>query len=84
MSDCKVVGLRGQPIIDRREPVKAVIDIAEDIAERARNGEIKGIAVAYIYSDEGTGCQLGGEVSYGTMGRLDSLKVDILNELKKW
>lgn len=82
MSD-NVVGLRGQKIFDPRVPIKDVVDAAEDLAERARTGEIKGLVAAYIYFDEGTGEQAAGQIHYALMGRLDSLKDTILKQLKK-
>jgi hypothetical protein len=79
----KVVGLRGQQVVDPRQPLKAVIDIAEEIADLARTGEIKGLAVVCAYFDDGSRGLAAGELSYSMVGRIEQIKGNILEALKK-
>jgi hypothetical protein len=83
MTESNVVGLKGQPVVDRRTPLPEVIKQAEWILEAAKSGEIVGFAIAVDYSDSATGNFRTGMVSYSTVGRLQMLSKRILEDLAK-
>ncbi|MGB1214977.1 MAG: hypothetical protein ACPG4X_16535 [Pikeienuella sp.] len=67
MSDDRVVSLNGEPVIapgvnDR------VVAVLEDYLERARNGDVAGIALAVTYGDGSSSFQLVGKYGYSMLG----------------
>ena len=77
-----VVSLYGSPIINQTEPDLGVVKMLEDFLDRAKQGNINGIAVACHFNDETSGQAFSGTHSYSVVGRLQSLQSKILNELE--
>ena len=76
-----VVGLRGQEILDGREPVSDVVKECEALLERALSGEITGVIAIQHWRDQATGYLISGQVSYAMVGRLEQAKSKALNSL---
>jgi hypothetical protein len=78
----KVVSLRtGAEILQPGEPHPAVVDILEDLLERARSGEIVAISAAVMNADKSAGRYHAGQISYTLLGALETLKVKIASDL---
>lgn len=58
----KVVGMYGGPVIDPRVPEEETIAALEALLERARAGEIQGIAAVVSYHDGAAGQHVCGHV----------------------
>lgn len=56
----KVVGLRGQPIYDKRTPQRDVIELAERLLEMAKSGEIVRLHAVWGYYDDTSTCRSSG------------------------
>jgi hypothetical protein len=76
-----VVGLRGVEIADG-SPVAGVVERLEWLLERARGGEIIGVAAAFQYRDAASGAVHAGFHSYGMIGRLEVLQQKIAREME--
>jgi len=78
-----VVNLSGEVVFPTApgEPDMNVVRELEDLLEKARSGEIVGIAASYTYRDYATGSKLTGVTSYSLVGRLEEVKADILKSL---
>lgn len=82
MSDEKVVRLHGgSAVFQPGTPDEIVVKLAEDLLERARAGEIVGVAIATEFHDGGTGDRRAGTLSRGVVGRLFSLMQRITGQL---
>ena len=77
-----VVGLRGEEIKDDRTPVDSVVEECEALLERAKSGEITGIAIAQHWRDGASGVMLAGELSWGLVGRIEQLKSTVIDLLE--
>ena len=57
----QVVGLRGTPIPGAREPMQDVVETLEKYLEKARDGQIRGVAFVFYSADDGvtTGWSVG-------------------------
>jgi hypothetical protein len=74
----KVVGLRGRVVTETREPNDAAIREAEGLLERCRSGEVCGFVAVVQYFDNSAGQMQAGLMGYSTVGRLEGLKLEIL------
>lgn len=79
MSD-KVVSLSGEPVYTGK-PSAAVIELLEEWLEKARSGEIVGVALAAQYRDEAKGQGWAGSVSSGIIGECFALAYRITKHL---
>lgn len=77
----EIVGLKGLPISDGRTPNSEVVELIEDLLEKARAGEITGVCVAVNYFDNSSGHRGAGTTSYAVIGRLEYLKAWALESL---
>ena len=77
----KVVHIRGEPVTDIRVPDPDVIAKLEYLLEQAKSGEITGICGVMHYYDSTTGRFYKGIVSYAVVGRLETVKLSILEDL---
>lgn len=82
MTQSKVVGIRGQEVVDPRSPVDGVIAAAESLLALAKSGEIKGFHGVMIYFDDATGTKSTGVSTYSVVGRIEDLKREILDQLR--
>jgi hypothetical protein len=74
-----VVGIRpGQAISDLREPNAGAIKVLEDLLERARAGELVGVAVVAYQPGGETWWQIAGIHGRGTIGALEVVKADLV------
>ncbi len=76
--DNKIIHLADRP---EMQPDDRLIVMLEDALERAKAGELKGVAIISIMSD---GCVLDGWSSgdysrYAMLGGIESLKLDFMN-----
>lgn len=71
--DSKIVGLHGQTVADTRKPDPEVIKAAERLLERAKSGEIVGVAGAYLFRDDAIGRFSAGMFNYGLAGALSNV-----------
>lgn len=62
------------------EPHPMVVETLERLMDRAKAGEIIGIATVFITRDA-TGGMMAGMASYGMVGRLEDVKLQLLEEL---
>lgn len=80
MSDDNVRSLFGQPIV-RREVNPACVKILEQMVEAARSGEVVGVALVAVYSDEGTTTRRGGVLTIGALGQISRLHARVMRDL---
>lgn len=75
----KVVSLTGAPVGDSREPVPACVECVEDVLDRARSGEIVGLATVILNHDGVVGWHMAGRVGgYGMVGAAELIKTLLL------
>jgi hypothetical protein len=79
----KVVSLWGDPIY-QGSPDPDVVRELERWLERARTGEVVGIAVAVHFSDGATGSSWGGVISMGVVGQCFGLAQRIIRKMNGW
>lgn len=80
MMDNNVVSLGGGPALDNREPSEALISHLEDLLERARSGEIMGMAAATLYRDRTTAYSVVGAIEgFSMVGALEMAKMAIIS-----
>lgn len=77
-----VVSLRGEPIRQPGEVIPEVVDELERLLGMARSGEIQGIAIVFIHSDECTGARRRGTQTRGMIGMLEIIKIDMCGECR--
>jgi hypothetical protein len=80
--ESKVVGLRGQAVIDERKPNPDVVDMCEKLLEQAVSGEITGVIIVKHYFDQANGLTKAGYLSYGSVGQLHRASKLLLDELE--
>jgi hypothetical protein len=78
-----VVSIRGEEIIIPHVPMPAVIKMAEGLLEQARSGEICGLAYSAAHHDETYSGWFIGKVSWGMIGSLEGVKLQMVNEYSK-
>lgn len=78
-----IVSLSGKEVHPPGEVETNVVAELEDLLERARSGEINGIAVITHCADDATGNSLTGVVSWSMLGKIEKLKIGIYNSLTK-
>lgn len=69
MSAENVIGLHGRLVLEAQPPNEDLIRRVESLLEKARSGEVQGMAGAYLYRDGSTGSLNVGVHSYGLFGR---------------
>lgn len=78
----KVVSLRsGAEIIPPGEPRPKIIEMCEDLLQRARSGDLMGLTVAMYHSDDTHSYRHEGRAAFGTIGNLEMLKLILLHDL---
>ena len=80
----EIFNLQGEPMPimeNPGEPVPSVVDALEKLLEKARAGEAVGLAAIYCYADGATGGFVTGRLTYSLIGRMEEVKMDILDEL---
>lgn len=80
----EIYNLDGEPmpiLENPGEPVPSVVEAIEKLLEKARAGEAVGLVAVYCYSDGATGGYVTGRMTYSLIGRMEDLKLDILDEL---
>lgn len=74
----EVVSLTGG-LTHQREVVPGCVSVLEDLLERARAGEIVGVAVAGLRYDATAAYRVGGRVGgYGMIGALEMIRADLV------
>lgn len=76
----KVVGLH-EPVTYEREVREDVVRVLEEVLEKARSGEVIGVALAETYWDGGGGNEIEGVVVYSTVGAVEEVKLACLGIL---
>lgn len=79
----KIVSLRGGEIPPPLTPRPAVIEVLEKALEMARAGEVIGIAVVFVHSDDATSCSKKGAMSRSMVGLMECLKLEICDGINK-
>lgn len=81
----EIYSLSGDPIPEERvtpgEAHPLVVEALEKLLERARSGDMRGFACIYLYGDMATGGVLAGTRSFSLIGRMEDIKMEILDEL---
>lgn len=75
-----VVSLHGKPLYTP-ETNAAVVACLEEWLERARSGEVHGVAIAVLYRDDSLGASYRGGRSRGLVGELFSLAQRITQDM---
>lgn len=75
-----VVSLHGKPLYTP-ETNAAVVASLEEWLERARSGEVHGIAIAALYRDDAVGFSYSGGRSLGLVGQLFGLAQRITQDM---
>jgi hypothetical protein len=78
----EVVGIKGQPVVDPRQPDENAIAGAEWLLEQCKSGEVSGFAIVVGYSDSATGKMKAGVMTVSMLGRLEIMKMDIVQDLR--
>lgn len=69
--------LHGAEILPPGEPDPDVVKLAEETLERARSGDVNGIAVVMQHADDATTYQNCGNTTRATIGALEILKHEL-------
>jgi hypothetical protein len=81
----EIYNLDGEPVIAAEvtpgEPNPHVVSALEALLERARSGDMQGIAAVYLHTDGATGGVMAGLRNYALIGRMEEVKLDILDDL---
>lgn len=78
-----VVPLRGDAVIHPGMEVNPnVVTCLEDLLQRARSGEICGVAVAYQFTDKSTNITTGGEGTRSMVGAIEALKIFVMRAIE--
>lgn len=73
MSD-KIISLRtGASVCAPGEVNAEAVAEIEQLLERARSGDVQGIAIAYVHGDGATNCTYGGVINFSLVGKLVQL-----------
>ncbi len=72
-----VVSINGGPILAPYEPRPDVVKALEEALEKARSGEIIGVAAAFVHGDDCTSMAMCGRVTRAMMGALHILLSDL-------
>ena len=76
----QVVSLNGKTALQAKEPSQYLVDFLEEHLERARSGELQGLAVATHYHDGGAGWSVVGRVGgVGMIGALELCKAELFD-----
>lgn len=79
----KVVSIRtGDEVIPPGEPRLTVIEMCEDLLERAKSGELMGLATARLHSDGSTSSRAEGRNNYALVGTLAGLQQALIDDLE--
>lgn len=71
----------GDPVIATAEPRESVIKELEDLLERARSGEVQGVAYAALHSDGLASWGIfGAQGPYSMVGAVEVMKANLLLE----
>lgn len=74
----EVVSIHGAPV-HAGDPVEPCVSALEDMLERARAGEVIGVAMAVMHSDRSSSFTFGGYLdSYGVIGALEMVRAKIV------
>jgi hypothetical protein len=76
-----IVGLRGQPVTYLSKPEPDVVEQLEILLEKAKSGEIVGMAAAVLYKDDVANRCFHGIINYSMVGRLAELQGLLLKQL---
>ena len=68
-------------VLESRVVNPGVVEALETALEMARSGEMRGVALVYAYPDGATGVMRRGAQTYSMVGRIDAMKLAILNDL---
>lgn len=77
----RVVSLRGGEIQPPGEVRPNVVELAEEILERARSGEIMGLSAVLHHSDEACSFRHVGPTDFRVLGCLETLKAWIIQQI---
>lgn len=70
MSD-KIISLRtGAAVCAPGEVNAEVVAELEQLLERARSGDVQGVAIAFVHGDGASNCTYGGVITFSIVGKL--------------
>lgn len=69
--------LHGAVILPPGQPDQNIIKVAEEILDRARSGDLNGLAYVMHHSDDTTSYEYIGRIDRATIGTLEMLKLRI-------
>ena len=78
MPENNVINIRGEDVVSPGIPREGVIGTLEWLLERARSGEIDGLAVAYIHQDNCTNYRLDGRITRSLVGAVAVMSTKLL------
>lgn len=76
----KVVSLRGGEIIPPGEPRPNVIELAENILQRAKSGDLMALSAVFHHPDDTFSLRHEGRMTNGTVGAVERLKLMIVRQ----
>jgi hypothetical protein len=75
-----VVSLKGEPIAPRGEPREDIALELEELAARARAGELDGVVATLLFQDNSTSYRIKGRVTRAMIGVLEMVKFQLLHD----
>ena len=78
----KVISLDGTPVFAPGEADPWVVEALEDMLERAKSGECKGFAIAWLTADQATCHHVVGRVTRAVLGAVTILQHDMIGMLE--
>ena len=75
-----VVSIKGEPIPEPGKPVPELVEHLEKLLERARSGEVTGVAYAVLYRDDLTSFCPVGRIRRSLLGALTMLQYALCKE----
>lgn len=76
----QVIGLNGKPALQAKEPSQYLVEFLEEHLDRARSGELQGLAVATHYHDGSAGWSVVGRVGgLGMIGAIELCKAELFD-----
>ena len=71
------------PALPQNEVVASLVQLLEDMLERAKSGEMNGLAASMTHSDGSHSYVVDGQLTLGTIGNIERLKLYLCNSVDR-